>query len=67
MMIDWISNNLIELLGTGGIGAIIVAIITKSIKNNTGTKVSQKIKSGDNSTSYQSSGNITIDTDRKDD
>lgn len=67
MMIDWISNNLIELLGTGGIGAIIVVIITKRNKNNAGTKVSQKMKSGDNSSSYQSGGNITINADRKDD
>lgn len=67
MMVEWLSSNWQELLGTGGIGVIIVAFIARRRKNNSGSSVSQKMKSGQNSTSYQSSGNITINTDRKDD
>lgn len=66
-MIEWLSSNWEGLLGTGGFGVIIVAFIARRRKNNSSSNISQKMKSGDNSTSYQSGGNITINTDRKDD
>lgn len=63
-MVEWLSSNWQELLGTGGIGAIIVALIKIRNKNNSKPTLSQKIKTGNNSTSFQSGGDMAIGTDK---
>lgn len=63
-MIEWLSNNWQELLGSGGIGVIIVALITIRSKKNSKPTVSQKIKTGNNSTTYQSGGDMAIGADK---
>lgn len=59
-MIEWISNNWKELLGTGGIGVIIVAVLNFFSKSKIGSKNKQNIKTGNDSDNYQANGNIII-------
>lgn len=59
-MIEWISINWKELLGTGGVGVILVALINFRQKSKLGSRISQKSKSGKNSTTYQAGGSMNI-------
>lgn len=59
-MIEWISINWKELLGTGGVGVILVALINLRQKSKSGSRISQKTKSGKNTTTYQAGGSINI-------
>lgn len=59
-MIEWISINWKELLGTGGVGVILVALINLRDKSKSGSRITQKAKSRKNSTTYQSGGSINI-------
>lgn len=63
-MVEWLLSNWQGLLGTGGVGVIIVAFIANRSKNTSNPTVLQKIKAGDNSASYQSGRDMTIGTDK---
>lgn len=62
-MMEWIAANWKEILGTGGFGIIIVALINSKGKRK--PSISQKSKSGKNSTTYQAGGNISAKDDER--
>jgi hypothetical protein len=65
---EWLKVNWVSILGSGGIGIIIVAIINVVFKGKSGSHVRQKISSRENSKNYQSGRDININTgDKKDD
>ena len=59
-MLDWLKHNWTSVLGTGGIGVIIVAIINLIPKKKMSSGVEQKIISKKRSTNYQSGRDINI-------
>lgn len=60
-MIEWVVSNWKELLGTGGIGVIIVALINLMGRKTSKPSISQKSRSGKNSTTYQAGESINIE------
>lgn len=62
-MMEWITTNWKEVLGTGGIGVIIAALITIKGKSKNNPSNFQKSKSGKHSTTYQAGGSISIKAD----
>lgn len=60
-MSEWIIDNWAKILGTGGAGAIIVALINLKARKNNKPSTSQKSKSGNHSTTYQAGESINIE------
>lgn len=65
-MLEWIMGNWRELLGTGGLGIVTVALIGLKGKKDNNSSISQKSRSGKNSTSYQAGGNINYKINSQD-
>lgn len=67
-MFEWLKENWPSLLGTGGVGIIVVAIVNGLFKSKSGSNIAQKIRTGDKSTNYQSGRDIKInDGDKSND
>lgn len=59
---EWLQENWQALLGSGGVGVIIVALIgVVGARKKAANKLNkQSIKSGDKSTNYQAGGDIRV-------